>query len=215
MKRMLSILLPAVLLFITQGNAQLLKNFGVKLAFTSASQTYDYPNPPWPGFGPDVSRRIGVNAAIYAEWLNVPFFSVVTQIEYAQRGMAQQIAITGDSPEIIRMETRYNRLDYVSLPIFLKVSVPTEVVSPYVLLGPRVDLLLSYRDEFVIGRSIYADFKKMTWGGEAGVGLEFNKLLPGSVCLEFRYNVDFMNSYDTDVLKVRNNAYDIWLGVAF
>ena len=215
MNRMLSLLVLTLILFITQGNAQLLKNVGVKLAFTSASQTYDYPNPPWPGFGPDLSRRIGVNAAIYAEWLDVPFFSVVTQIEYAQRGMAQEIAITGASPEIIRMETRYNRLEYLSLPIFLKATVPIGIVSPYVLLGPRVDLLLSYRDEFVIGKSIYADFKKMIWGGEAGLGLEFKKLLPGSVYLEFRYNVDFMNSYDTDFLKVRNNAYDIWLGVAF
>jgi hypothetical protein len=215
MNKTFFVILAAVVTLVSQSNAQLLKNYGLRIAYMSASQSFNYPNPPWPGFGPDLSRRIGIGGGVFAEWLNVPFVSIVTELDYVQRGMGQLVYITENDPTPVRSEIRKNRLDYLSVPLFVKGSVSAGILSLYVLIGPRIDFLLAYRDEFIIGKSIYEDFKKSIWGGTAGVGLEIEDMLPVSVLLEFRYDVDFVDSYDTDLLKVSNNAFAVWLGVAF
>ena len=201
--------------YFSQSNAQLLKSYGVKAAFTSASQSFTYQNPPFPGFGPDIKRRTGFGIALYAEWFNLQVISIVSQIEYTQRGIGEEIAITGpNGPTIIRTEVRDKRLDYLSIPILAKTSVPFGNVTPYILIGPRIDFLLGYRDEFIVGNSIYQDFKKTMFGGTIGTGFALADLLPTTISVEFRYNIDLGDSYDTSLLKVRNNAYDIWVGVA-
>lgn len=214
MKKLLFLLI--LILSVNQSDAQILKSYGLKVALTSATQIYNYSYPPWPGFGPDVKRRIGFNVALYAEWLNLPIVSIVSQMEYAQRGMGEEISITtASSPEPIRTEIRDKRLDYLSIPILAKLSFPIGIVTAYALIGPRIDFLLGYHDEFIVGNSIYEDFKNKMLGGSLGCGFSFIDLLPTTLSIEFRYNIDFDDSYDTNLLKVRNSAYDIWLGVAF
>ena len=216
MSKLSVILLVALCVYLSQSNAQLVKSYGVKAAFTSSSQSFSYSNPPFPGFGPDIKRRTGFGIALFAEWLNQPVISIVSQIEYTQRGIGEEIVITGPSgPTILRTEVRDKRLDYLSIPILAKASVPLGDFMPYILVGPRADFLLGYRDEFIVGTSIYQDFKKTMFGGVVGAGFELTRMLPTPVFLEFRYNVDFGDSYDTNLLKVRNSAYDIWVGVAF
>lgn len=215
MKRMFWLVFLAIAILISQSNAQLLRSYGVKLAYTSASQSFDYPHPPWPGFGPDLRRREGLCGGIYAEWLNMPFVSIVTELDYVQRGMGQLLWVTMNDPRPLYSVIRENRLDYLSFPFLFRGTLPNGALSPYVFFGPRIDILLSYRDEAISGKSIYEDFKTTIWGGSAGVGVQLDTGLPEAFLLEFRYNSDFVNSYDTDLLKVSNNAFDIWLGVAF
>jgi hypothetical protein len=209
------ILLLALTVFISKSQAQLLKSYGVKAAVTSSSQSYTYSNPPFPSFGPDVKRRVGFGIALYAEWLNVPVISIISQMEYVQRGIGEEITITTNSPTPIRTEIRDKRLDYLSIPILAKALIPFGIVSPYILVGPRFDILLGYRDEFIVGTSIYQDFKKTMFGGTIGAGFDLTDLLPAKISVEFRYNGDLSDSYDTSLMKVRNSAYDIWVGVAF
>lgn len=215
MKKLSFILQLALFVYFSESNAQILKSYGVKAAFTSASQSFSYSNPPFPGFGPDINRRIGFGIAVFAEWFNLPVISIVSQIEYMQRGIGEEIAITGpSSPTILRTEVRDKRLDYLSIPILAKASVLFGNVRPYVIVGPRVDFLLAYRDEFIVGNSIYEDFKKAMFGGTVGTGFELVNLMATTISVEFRYNIDLGDSYDTSLLKVRNSAYDIWVGVA-
>jgi len=214
MNRIVYLLLAASVLPASQSNAQLLRSLGAKVAVTSASQKFDYAYSPFPGFRQDKKRRTGVNAAIFAEWLNTPFISIVTQLEYAQRGFTETIAPVASSPGIAVMDTRDNRVDYLSLPILLKASLSLGVFSPYVIVGPRLDKYLGYHDNFIVPNSINEEFTKTLWGGSAGIGLELRTLLPVSLSIEFRYNADFADSYKDYLLRVRNDAYDFWLGVA-
>jgi hypothetical protein len=217
MNRTIVVVVLLTVLEIGQSDAQLLRTLGAKVAVTSASQTYNYANPLWPNYGPDLKRRTGFNAAVYAEWLNIPFFSVVTQLEYAQRGYVEELAVAAFEPGSIGAVGTFshtNRLDYLSLPILLKVTASRGMISPYVLIGPRIDMYLGYRDNILSTDAISEQFKKTILGGSAGVGLELRTLLPVALSLEFRYNADFVDSYDTGSLKIRNNTYDLWLGVA-
>lgn len=202
--------LIAVLITPDESPSQLITGYGLKAAITSANQDFSYSIP----FDITTKRRLGLMFGAYVEWLNFPSFSIVTQIEYAQRGMGQEFIVTDESgPEPKGIITLYSRLDYLSLPLLAKVKFPAEPVSPYLLAGPRIDYFLggsSDRDLFT-----YDDFKKTTVGGSVGVGAATTTLLPVDALIEIRYNFDLTDSYSTQNLKIRNNAYDLWLGVGF
>ena len=213
MKRIACFLFVAMLASPVQGTAQLLKSYGVKAAITSASQKFDYPA--FPGFTPDIRRRIGFGIGVYAEWLNVPFISILTQLEYNQRGSREGFAVTGpDGPTILRTDILDRRLDYLSIPLLFKAFTPLGSVTPYVIVGPRLDILLGYRDESAFGNSVFQDFTKTSFGGSVGAGFDVTDVFPVTFSVEFRADVDFGDSYNTELLKIRNNAYDIWVGVA-
>jgi hypothetical protein len=196
---------------LNESSAQLLRHYGVKVALTSATQRYQLTLDP--GLG--TKRRVGFNVGAFAEWLDIPPFSLVSQVEYAQRGMGQDFVLTGPSgPTPIGVRTLYSRLDYLSIPIVAKLRFPMGLIAPYILAGPRVDILLGYRSDENAFNAVYDKFKKTSVGGSAGVGIELESVLPFTVLAEVRYNFDFADSYETDFLKVRNNSFDVWLGVA-
>jgi hypothetical protein len=198
-----------VLLFSHLGNAQFLKSYGLKGAFTSADQklNYTYVNI-------ETKRRIGFNAAVFVEWFSVPYFSLVTQCEYNQRGMRTAFAQTGSVLTIIGSFTNYNRVDYLSIPVFAKLAIPLYPVSPYLLIGPRFDFLLGYKSDDNIFNVVYDKFSKSTAGASFAFGVDLKELLQIAILVEARYNIDMKDSYSTQYLKMRNNAFDIWLGLA-
>ena len=208
-------LLLFVLFSIDIANGQVFKTYGLKFGFTSATLNFEYSNSPWRPLLPQkYRRRSGFNIGAFAEWLNNPFFSVITQLEYSQRGVGEDYYITGNDPTPIGTETLYGRLDYISLPIMAKIAFPIAFASPYLLIGPRADFLLGYQKNQPF-EGFYDTFKKTTFGGVLGLGIESNSLLPVGLSAEFRYNTDFSDSFDNGFTKIRNNAFDIWLGVAF
>jgi hypothetical protein len=200
-----------VLCFVTIGNAQLLRHYGLKVAYTSATQSFDYYTA---GFGFSNERRPGINAAVFAEWLNMPFLSVITQVEYSQRGLGIEFARTLNDPTVIGTWVEYHRVDYLSVPLLAKVSFPSTIIEPYLVAGPRIDFVLGYHGNDENFRSLYNDFKSPNLGGTVGAGVSVSSILPAAILLEFRYNIDLTLPYDNGLLRVKNSAYDIWLGVA-
>lgn len=192
-------------------SAGLIRRGGAKLALTSADQSYSYTSP----VSLDPDRRIGVGAAVFLEWFDVPVLSLVTQLEYLPRGMKETFNVTSpDGPEVIGQVEIRNRLDYISLPVLAKARIDLGSIAPYALAGVRIDRLLGYDSDRGAFDPVYADFKKTTVGGSAGAGLEIGSLLPVALLVEVRYNFDLTDSYKSDLLNVTNNSYDLWLGIA-
>lgn len=188
--------------------AQLIKTYGFKIAATSAGQDFDYTD-----FSVNTKRRIGFNAAVFVEWLDLPFFSFVTQMEYAQRGMGMDVILTASTgPEEIGRITDDNRVDYLSIPLFVKLTVPMGIISPFLSLGPRLDVLLGHKSGFFGFGNVYDRFRKSNVGGTVSLGAELVNVLPITLTLEVRYNKDFRDSYSTPRLRVRNNSFDVWVG---
>jgi hypothetical protein len=210
MKMITLIALVVTIGYVNQGHSQFLKNYGLKAAVTSADQKYDLTL--WPAL--ETKSRVGFAVGVFGEWFDNPVFSVITQVEYAQKGMGQEFVMTGPyGPEPIGVKTLYSRLDYLSVPVLGKLRLPSESLAPYIVAGPRVDFLLGYKSDEDEFNSVYDKFKKTSWGGTVGVGIQLDSLLPVSVLAEGRYNFDFADSYKTNFLKVRNTAFDFWLGV--
>jgi hypothetical protein len=193
-------------------NAQLLHSFGIKAAYTSADQRIVQAP-----FGKiPTLRRDGFNVAIYAEWLNTPAFSIVTQCEYAQRGVGVFVIQTNeDGPEEIGRFYLYNRLDYLSIPIFAKITIPMTIIKPYIFMGPRIDHFLGYHNSITAKNMVYDNFTKTTVGASCGVGFDLKGVTTLPILLEGRYNVDVNDSYSAEQLTFRNNSFDVWLGWYF
>lgn len=189
--------------------AQIINNYGVKLGLISSDLSYNnFPTTV------ETERKLGFVGGAFVEWFNNPIFSVITQIEYAQKGSSYEIVMTGEGgPEPIGTKTYSNKLDYLSIPIYAKFKIPSIIISPYLFAGARVDFLLSYSTEF--DSTIFSKFKNTTFGGVIGIGVQPMLNIPLNPFLEFRYDFDFTNSYDENGMTIKNNAFVILLGVTF
>jgi hypothetical protein len=213
MRRIALIVLVLGIVGPQEASAQFLRSFGFKAAITSANQDFEYSL-----FSTDLKmkRRVGFNFGVYAEWLDIPYLSLVSQVEYAQRGMGMDFLITGSQgPQALGTKTIFSRVDYISIPILLKFRLQGSVITPYVLAGPRLDVLAGYESPDGVFNSVYDTFKHTTLGGSVAGGLQIQSVLPVTIVVEARYNLDFVDSYETTLLKVRNNSFDFWLGLAF
>ena len=193
-------------------DAQLLRGYGLKAGLTSANEAYHLGS--LPQF--ETKRRVGFCIAAYAEWLNLSALSVVTQLEYTQRGVGWELKTLRVGPrgfEQISSQVSYARVDFISLPILIKLRLPVGSIQPFLLAGPRIDHLLGYTSADWSLIDPYSSFDQNVLGGSVGGGVESVELLPVDVVMEFRYNHDFVNSYENPVLTVRKNAFDFWLGV--
>jgi hypothetical protein len=93
--------------------------------------------------------------------------------------------------------------------------------GPYAIAGPRFDFLVnrktevSYNDVSLdLEVSLANGFNDRAVGGTVGFGMTANALsLP--LLLEARYNFDFNDNVDSEFLTAKNNAVDLWLGIAF
>ncbi|MCL5267495.1 MAG: PorT family protein [Bacteroidetes bacterium] len=191
-------------------NAQIVRSYGIKAAYTSATQNIVYLVPGAPGHWSfnKTSSMSGINVAVFAEWFNFPSLSILSQVEYDQRGARLEYV----NPGVIGYSTTSGRLYYLSVPIMAKFSLTATGIIPYLIAGPRADFLVGYRD-FQIEPNrfpIYSDFKKTMLGWSMGIGLGADSILP----VEFRYNFDFFNSYNDGYARIRNNSFDLWLGVS-
>ncbi len=213
MRKGILVLIAVSFVFLSRSDAQLLKSVGAKLAYTSASQKYDYAHL---SLDLDIKRRSGFNAGIYAEWLNLPVISVVTELDYVQRGRGLRVAVTtAESPDFAGWKTLEDRIDYISVPILVKATLPTAPLAPYLAAGPRLDFKIGAHEALSGGPSIYDNYKKTLWGATIGAGVELSTILPVKLLAEFRYNADFSDAYKTDLLTIKNNSFDLWLGVGF
>jgi len=212
MKRLTLLLVLLVALGPHSGQAQLITSWGVKAGLTSASQKLDYSLTP----APTTKRRIGITGAAFAEWLNLPSVSLITQIEYTQRGMGQEFIVAGPSgPQQIGTRTLFGTLHYLSIPLLVKAKIAFPVLAPYLLAGPRVDFLLSTSSDEGAFDILYGKMKRRMYGASVGIGVQTDAILPVALLFEVRYNFDLQDSYATDLLTVRNNAFDFWIGAAF
>ena len=196
-----------ILLFSSVADARVLQGYGVKAGVVIADQDFDYTF----GSGFDTNDRTGFDIGIYAEWFDLAFFSLLTEIHYIQKGMKhdeRRITEFGELPP----RKWDNRVDYLSFPILVKITIQTSRYSPYFMIGPRIDLFLGHNSNLLEG--LYDEFERVDIGGDFVIGVGDNGA-PVKILLEFRYSPDFSNAYETDLLKVKNYSFEILFGLGF
>ena len=208
MLRRLPLLLTLAAVFPTQ--AQLLRGYGVKVGPVAG----DVRSPGLDGESSiplETERRIGLAAFAYAEWLDLPRVSVVTEAGYVQRGFAFEQANSdeeGNPAGTIRFGTR---LDYLAFATQLKLRLPEGLLVPYLVGGPHLSLFLGGDPD---GEGALASsYAPTAFGGAVGVGAEASRLLPFAVFGELRYGFDVTNSLPDVPRDAYNNAFELLVGV--
>ncbi len=203
-----------LLSFISTSQAQLIRGYGIKLGTTISSQTWEYV--PALNFTFEPDNRIGLNIGIFAELLNNPIISIVTELNYIQKGMKEEVPVTTASQpdgtgEFVTWDTR---IDYINLSAFGKLRLNLGIVSPYLIAGPKIDFEINKEHSLDDTNIFENNFNKNRIGFKVGIGTEIN-LVSLNLLAEILYDADFNELYENEFLKVTSNSIDFRIGLMF
>lgn len=193
----------------TVAQAQFVRGYGLKAGAVSATQSWEYSvNINFP-----VERRWGVDAGAYMEVLDLPYISLLAEAHYIQKGFSITGLVTTEAQpdgwgEYI---TRRPRVDYLSFPLLAKLRFEMGTVTPYFFTGPRVDFLIAKDPEGT--QAVLDNFKGTDIGGTVGAGAEVPLPMVHAALIEFRYSPSFNEAYSSGSLTVKNQSFEILLGV--
>ena len=192
-------------------HSQIIKGYGVKIGGTLSHQNWDYSNSNLNiNFNPD--NKLGLNFGVFVESPTISFFNVVGELNFIQKGIQEELIVTTPESPAGTGETKLWELglNYLSIAILAKLNLNFEILKPYLLLGPKVDLELSKSVEST--ESFYDEFNKSRLGLKLGIGSEFT-IVNLKFLAEFVYDTDFSNLYKNENLEITSYSYDFRIGV--
>lgn len=197
-------------------HAQPLPEWGIKAGTTISNQKWDFSVP---GIDRDVDEYVGLNIAILGKVIERDFFSILSELSYAQKGTTEEINSTYvDTTNHGYIETEpirfKNRFDYVSVSLYGKFEHRFGRLEPYIFVGPRIDFLLKTNSQ-TIPKIIHENFDSPNFDLSLGVGTEINTALPFKTLVEFQYHPGVTNSYDSAALSIKEYSFEIKLGAIF
>jgi hypothetical protein len=133
----------------------------------------------------DTKPIIGYNASIYAEIINNKAFSLVIEPGYEQRGHSIEFIRTDEFGNELGIDDWFFRTYYITIGALAKIRYSAKSVSPYLIIGPRLDLYLGYNisasnEEFYpwineMKSPVHEDTKKTNYSLN-WAGMQFEKL---------------------------------------
>ena len=168
--------------------------------------------------------------SLYAEWLDVPFFSVVTEAGYVQRGFTETMELRDLDNAPAGTAEGTSRLDYLTTAALGTVSIPVLGGRPYLIAGPRLDVLVNQApgafgfgasevegisEDLILESGVPDHFESPAFGITVGAGITLPRVLPARLSLEARYDRDITDSTSAVPAETRNNAVTVMLGVGF
>lgn len=186
-----------VLICYSCSHAQLIRGYGIKGGVVLANQDIST------GTESD-KNRIGFDVGLYIELVDLPVFSALFELHYIQKGI---------KGETVKNNVSFN---YLSFPILAKLSLQQSTVTPYLLVGPRLDVLVSKDysppDLTVGGETGILEPEDITFGFDIGLGME-TVLKPVKLLFEFRYSPDFTYATNDDLSKRKNHSFEFLIGI--
>lgn len=206
MKSIIENILFMIILFTLPTEAQVIRAYGLKAGTVVATQSFDYTiNASLPTY-----NRWGFDVGGFVELFDMPYFSMLTEIHYVQKGYSaslKETTIAQPDGTGIYITIR-TRLDYLSVPILARVRFETSEVTPYVYLGPRIDFLFGGNDNSL-------DYSSTDIGASFGGGIQFSVTSSPQFQIEARFSPSFTNAFENQNLTVKNKSVEILIGVIF
>lgn len=176
---------------------------------------------PQENLDPSYGWRKGFSVLGIGEWGATSHLSLVTEMGYVQRGYENTIEARNEVGESLGTITETTSFGYASGAVLGKGRRPGSV-TPYAVLGPRIDVLL--HSSFHTPRKISGgtsenivtrNYDTVTVGGTIGVGVETRRLFPGRAFVEMRYGTDVTDSLSSAPREIRNRTIDLLIGITF
>lgn len=203
--------------------SQFLTGFGVKGGVTMGGQNFEFANYPTHY---DPKPILGYNASFFVEVINNKVITAVVDHSYEQRGHSVEVIKTDEFGNQTGTFDMIFRTHYLSVGTLAKIRYETESVTPYLVIGPRIDMYLGYKISYSEGEPaigdpgalksvIHEDTKKFNYSINLGAGLQFEKLFPFQTMVEFNYSPAINSSYNNTFVIVKDHYMNLKLGINF
>lgn len=222
MKNLIAVITLAFFLLPFSLNSQFITGFGVKGGATFGMQQIEFKQG---GLANKYKPNIGFNSGLYAEMLNNKIINIILESGYEQRGHIIELIRTDEFGTEIGTDDFKYKTHYITIGALGKIKYETKRVSPYLIIGPRLDIYLGYKvtypydifpgdhDEFT--SYIHENTKKINYSLNLGAGLQFEKLLPFKTLVEFNYSPPINSSHNSRGWLVKDHYFNIKLGINF
>jgi hypothetical protein len=165
---------------------------------------------------PDFKNLQGLTGGVFFN-LNLGPVGIQPEVLYSRRGMKFSETIEEGTLTVKYM------LDYIEVPLLLKLTVvPVGPVRPIVYAGPAFSYLLKAKAEAVLpgvgeeSEDVTEQFKRESWGGVVGGGLEFRLPVIKLLSLEARYHFGLSDiNQEMEADTVKNKGFSIMVGIGF
>ena len=205
MKMIRIVTIVAILLFTCQSHSFAQKKAGLKIGMVNANQSWEYSTS---GLDLGNESRPGLDVGVFYQWYDSESFKIIPEIRYVQKGTSAQFfnSWTGD---YITLEPR---ADYLTIAPLIQKTIPIWI-NPYILAGPRLDVLLGTNSEQFF--ETYDKLRFLDFGVSLGAGFDFPFNDQVYFLTEFRYEPSFINAYQSDNLEIRNTAFSVLVGLSY
>ena len=214
MKRVIPVIIFFLLSATLTVEGQFIGSVGLKAGISLANQSHqitpiDYTLETDPVTGPA--------AGIFMEAFRAKHFSFQTDLAFVAKGSKTTIQsvtvnhLDNDNIVVNEGDIKVSNFYYISISPMARYRIDLENITPYAMLGPRVDFLLKYKTD-----SDYPleEQNKVIAGLTGGVGAEFNLNALG-IFIEFQYQSDAMPVTGKDPLLINNNIFLFTLGIRY
>lgn len=204
--RGVSALFMILLVVLAGSTSSAASGWGTKGGLALSTEDFQYAA----GYELDSSYSSGFVGGVFLELDTCWGFGVVAEALYVQKGMGLRETVTAPgSPEPAGTLVIDQRVNYISVPVLVKRSIPLSGWSAYAAAGPRFDFMLDYHAELGFDE-VYEDFSSFDVGMDIAVGADIGRFLA-----ELRYCPTFTRSYDSSALEVTGSGFLFLGGVRF
>jgi hypothetical protein len=167
------------------------------------------------GFTPEVPSTSlrGIQVGAFAEFFNVPYFSIITELRYTQRGRTvtvNEVVLANNPRGYIDLGPRDHaeRSHFPAIAIMPKLRLEYETLAPFVALGPSLEFLISQPP-------IHTQFRTYELAISVAAGVEVSLGLGPKILAEARYTPSVTKAYSTERVTVQNSVAQFLLGLSF
>lgn len=214
MKRVIPVIIFALLSGSLAVHGQFIGSMGLKAGISLANQRYrftpiDYTLETDPVTGPGIS--------VFTEAFRRGHLSLQSDLAFAVKGSkttTQSVTVNHlDNDRIIvnKGDLKVSKFYYLSLCPMARYRMDKESMTPYAMMGPRLDFLLKYKtgSDYPLEEQ-----NKIILGLSGGVGVEFNLNHLG-VFIEAQYQPDISPVTSREPLHINNNILLFTMGIRY
>ena len=167
----------------------------------------------------DFDHDLGFVLGLAMNYGLTPGLALQPEILYVQMGAADVATATDEMGQVIGTLDVTTNLDYIQIPVLLKVDVPLSgSILPTLLLGPAVAFNIN-ADNHLEGMGIdesgdLEDISSTDVSLILGLGMKLGAG-PAGVNLELRYNHGLKNIYDDALVDIHNRSIQAMVGYSF
>jgi hypothetical protein len=162
----------------------------------------------------NLSSFYGMGFGIFYEFYRNSIFSSQINLEYIQKGN-ESLFKERSFPEHETIYKAFNRMDYLSLPLFLIFPLYSKPFTQYLIAGVKFDYLVFLDSDYF--EEYYQDLNKLFFRGTLGIGIEFDWNRYISLSPSILYDYDFgdtiLHKYYTEDFRYKNQSFIFSLGV--